>query len=693
MDITAVVFLGASRFTHIPSFSNPSFKSSKSDLEDYLRRPSPLGLGVSSAAILDLFDLPLAPGQQLRKVGDFLDELKQAYPDAVRNLIIYYVGHGYQAGAGGRDYFLALTETDRNVFDTTGLRFTSLSDALKQRSKSFRFFYILDCCFAGEALRAFQGDSDAVGRLLTAPLRVDGPRFKSDVPRRGAAALCATSPDDEARAPEALGRTVFTDALVEVLARGDKELQEAMTLADVRDLAWEHIREKHKDVPENQIRPYLGSPDQTEGDIAAAVPLFPNPSFPNDRQAPGWQAERERLEAARQAAARQRAEEERQAAAKRRAEEERQAAARQRAEEERRAAAERQTKEERHGAAERQAKEQRQVRPAPVQLFAAVGLVIAGLIVVYMLVRQVSHSGPALVTTSSASAGPSKNKPGNIKVLIASVHATGSAYPVGDDHVPAEQVERQLRQQVISELTQTGHFSVLDLDSGGDGSGQAAAADLKLVAQIESFGYQRHARALEIDSRPLVSYSGGAALSYQLIDVATRQIVFGGSVSTTEEDVPPMGPSTLPLVVNTQERLRQLETGLISKVVPEIVMRVFPVTVVSRKGTAVVLSEGGKILREHSSYQVVVVSDEVKDPQTEQSRWRTEQPCCVVDIDQVAQTSASGSLRDIKVNLDAVPPARLQLRQVVGHGLPTGGSAVGGQRKQAPRPTTSRSST
>jgi hypothetical protein len=65
---------------------------------------------------------------------------------------------------------------------------------------------------------------------------------------------------------------------VEVLAKGDKELRDLTTLADVRDLAWEYICEKHKDAPQDQIRPYLGSPDRTEGNIATKSPLFPNPS-------------------------------------------------------------------------------------------------------------------------------------------------------------------------------------------------------------------------------------------------------------------------------------------------------------------------------------------------------------------------------------------------------------------------------
>jgi curli biogenesis system outer membrane secretion channel CsgG len=268
-----------------------------------------------------------------------------------------------------------------------------------------------------------------------------------------------------------------------------------------------------------------------------------------------------------------------------------------------------------------------------------------------------------------------------IKVVIAPVRVQSASYQVGNDVIPAAQVADQLHQQVVNELTQTGRFSVLDREFTGDVAneldlvssgqaptsefaklGQALSADLIWVGQIESLGYQRHAQNLATSDRQLVSYSGGATLSHRLINVATRQIVFSDSVSAV---VPAMGPTTLGLAVNTQEKLGELEGGLASQVVPEIVMRMFPVTVVSRNGNAVVLSQGGKILREHLSYQIVLMGDEVKDPQTGQSLGRMEQPCCVVDIDHVAPTMSYGTLRNVSVNLDQAAPGGMQLRQIV----------------------------
>lgn len=268
-----------------------------------------------------------------------------------------------------------------------------------------------------------------------------------------------------------------------------------------------------------------------------------------------------------------------------------------------------------------------------------------------------------------------------IKVVVAPVRVQASAYQVGNDTISADQVATQLRQEITNELSQTGRFTILDRDFTADVTseldlvssgqapssefaklGQAVSADLIWVGQIDSLGYQRHAQKLSTSDRQLVSYSGGAALSHRLVNVATRQIVFSDSVNV---DVPSIGPTTLGLTVNTAEKLGELEGGLASQIVPEIVMRMFPVTVVSRNGNSVVLSQGGKILREGATYQVVLMGDEMKDPQTGQSLGRVEQPCCVVSVDRVTPTMSYGTLQNVTVNLDQTASGGLQLRQLM----------------------------
>jgi hypothetical protein len=64
---------------------------------------------------------------------------------------------------------------------------------------------------------------------------------------------------------------MFTDALLKVLRSGDSQCAPYLTLAEVQSLAWERLQGYS-----NPVRPVLHSPDQSEGDIAAIVGLFPN---------------------------------------------------------------------------------------------------------------------------------------------------------------------------------------------------------------------------------------------------------------------------------------------------------------------------------------------------------------------------------------------------------------------------------
>jgi hypothetical protein len=274
----AAIFLGASRFDRNSAYTNPAFKRSKDDFEDYLRRPAPQGLGVPTSRVLNLFNSTLEPGTQLRQVSEFAEQVRSETPGCERDLIVYYVGHGYFAGYD-RQFYVALASMDQAVPDATGLRIASLGEQLKRYAKSFRIYYLLDCCFAGEALKALMAGGEGIAIAADAALKMEAPQGRSESPRRGSALLCATSKDDFAMAPSDLGRTVFSDALIEALCDGDSELGPHLTLAELAGVVWDRIQAKHRDTPDHQVRPFVHAPDQSDGDVSTHVPLFPNPAW------------------------------------------------------------------------------------------------------------------------------------------------------------------------------------------------------------------------------------------------------------------------------------------------------------------------------------------------------------------------------------------------------------------------------
>ncbi|KWR90885.1 CsgG/HfaB family protein [Cupriavidus sp. IDO] len=268
-----------------------------------------------------------------------------------------------------------------------------------------------------------------------------------------------------------------------------------------------------------------------------------------------------------------------------------------------------------------------------------------------------------------------------IKVAVAPLRYDSSTFVVGSTSVPAEKVAQEIRQKVIDGLVNTGRFAVvdrefqsevqgeLDMISSGQAPsaeiaklGQAVSADLLWVGRISSLAYNRHARKLQTSDRELVSYDGGWALSQRVLNVATRQIMVSDSAQGT---APSIAPTTLGATVNGDELLQKMESDMADSVVSTIVARTFPITVLSRDGETVVLSQGGKAVKEGMRYRLAKIGAEMKDPQTGQSLGRMESPCCEVVIDKVQPNLSYGHLENVKINIDGIAPGGLQLREQV----------------------------
>ncbi len=266
-----------------------------------------------------------------------------------------------------------------------------------------------------------------------------------------------------------------------------------------------------------------------------------------------------------------------------------------------------------------------------------------------------------------------------IKIVVAPVRAAQANFAMGDSSVPSARVAGELRQRVVDALTNTGRFTVLDRDLGADLQGeldmissgkapsaefgklgQAVTADVMWVGRLNNFAYNRYARKLRTSDRELVSYSGGWALNQQVVNVATRQIMVSsllqGAGPTTE-------PTTLGSGVDSNAVARDMMGDMVKQIVSTILLRTFPITVISREGNTVVLSQGGQAVHEGARYQAVVMGAELKDPQTGQSLGRVESPCCEVIIDRVTPNVSYGHLESVKVSLDNLPLAGLQIRE------------------------------
>ncbi|MDQ0627121.1 caspase family protein [Paraburkholderia graminis] len=267
---TCAIFIGASKFPRHKYGTEPAFLRSKREFEKCIREGA--DLSISEDGLLDLFDSNDPASDQLGRIGKFLVEYSEYHTaDIPRNLIVYYVGHGYFYGRN-QDYMVALASTDSEN-ESSGLRVGDLADTINKNAKDFRRFVILDCCFAAEALRAFQAEGEhVVARKAAKAFATDSLPSALRVPIRGTAMLCASSKDDFALSIGENGCTMFSGALVKSLNDGDWRYGPRLTTIDLFELIEARLEKVHGE----HVRPELHSPDQSNGNIAALVGLFAN---------------------------------------------------------------------------------------------------------------------------------------------------------------------------------------------------------------------------------------------------------------------------------------------------------------------------------------------------------------------------------------------------------------------------------
>lgn len=286
-----------------------------------------------------------------------------------------------------------------------------------------------------------------------------------------------------------------------------------------------------------------------------------------------------------------------------------------------------------------------------------------------------------------------------LKVVIGPVTFGQQHLAMGDRSVPSAQVAAALRQRISDALVQTGRFAVLDrefspeieqeLDMISSGQApsaelaklsQAASADLVWSARVNTFAYNRHARQLRTSDRELVSYSGGWSLSQKMVNVATRQVTVSDSLRGAAPD---RAATTLGASVDGDKMLADMTDEAAKAIVGSILQRTFPVMVVARDGTNVVLSQGGQSIREGARYAMAVIGKEMKDPQTGQSLGRMESPCCELVIDRVTPNLSYGHLENMRTDLDGIPEGGLQVRNELKQAVASASAAPAGASSSA----------
>jgi nucleotide-binding universal stress UspA family protein len=221
-------------------------------------------------------------------------------------------------------------------------------------------------------------------------------------------------------------------------------------------------------------------------------------------------------------------------------------------------------------------------------------------------------------------------------IAITTFDSRQPRYDLGDVQVPASQVQRQLRDDLVTAFTQSGRFRVLDranLDAidqeqsvVASGSvapeelarlGQRKGADLLLVGTIEDFSIGDSQR--EFYGAKFSGYEPRIRVRYRLIDTTSSEILWADLFdwNQSEASIREVARQLKIDDRNHPERLADELYPVIARAMAGAATDVlYPVQIIKVQGETVFLSQGQGRLEQDASMQVYRPAGEMKDPDT-----------------------------------------------------------------------------
>jgi len=226
------------------------------------------------------------------------------------------------------------------------------------------------------------------------------------------------------------------------------------------------------------------------------------------------------------------------------------------------------------------------------------------------------------------------------KLAIVPVGYNPQGFQYLGSHIAGAEVAANFEQYLATSLRRTGKFDLLDrrYDSAVrkeiqlmlDGSpvdellaklDRVSSADYLLVGKISDFTVSKDSIFLEAASMQAAKYSANLFYEYRIIELATRQIVFTGTVNLYYDDDQ---IKTLVPELNYSDKLPQgenqikyvLESIAARNVAGGIVDEMYPILVIAAEGDTVVVSTGSSALKIGQELAVFKQGEQLKDPYT-----------------------------------------------------------------------------
>jgi len=220
-------------------------------------------------------------------------------------------------------------------------------------------------------------------------------------------------------------------------------------------------------------------------------------------------------------------------------------------------------------------------------------------------------------------------------------------------NTPSAEISSQLAQRLVTELTQSRRFSVMDreyideylreknLILSPDASinelskvGEVLGVDYLIVGNITDATFNKKAYLIEIIGESRTDYSASFIVDYRIIVMATRQIKWSNTISISLDN------SEL-ILIDHDLRQDKLGQSIIITAAKQIVHNamdnIYPIRVarVEQNSDKIILNQGGVSLAVNELLEVFSIGENVKDTYTGESLGAVETWVATVEITRV----------------------------------------------------------
>jgi curli biogenesis system outer membrane secretion channel CsgG len=253
-----------------------------------------------------------------------------------------------------------------------------------------------------------------------------------------------------------------------------------------------------------------------------------------------------------------------------------------------------------------------------------------------------------------------RGQTGRVKIALMPAKTQQSSYGFLNQTISRETLSSLFSQRLVSGLTQTNKFAVLDRESIDDfvrekdmlfsfdaplgeqaKLAETIGADYLLVGTITQAEIQRIDRFLKAANYTTRKFKARFNFDYRLIDSATKQVVLASNEQKYLEDeqVRSLADEQNPAEWNSAQVRDAFISLVANDIVAAIIDRVYPIRVAAVQGDGqIVLNQGGQRMKNGMLLDVFTMGKEIFDNDTGESLGRIESQVAAIEIQNVTHT-------------------------------------------------------